>query len=41
MLTLAGTGAFKIIENQNGVATVSVARRVVVQGPSQSPLIEP
>jgi ATP-dependent protease ClpP protease subunit len=41
ILTLAGTGAFKIIENQNGVATVSVAQQVVLQGPAHSPLLEP
>ena len=38
ILTLAGTGAFKIIENQDGVASMSVAQQVVVQGPMQSPL---
>jgi len=37
VLTLAGTGAFKIIENQEGVASVSVAQQVVVQGPMQGP----
>jgi ATP-dependent protease ClpP protease subunit len=41
MLTLAGTGAFKIIENQNGVAMISVAQQVVLQAPTQSPLLEP
>lgn len=38
ILTLAGTGAFKIIENHDGVASVSVAQQVIVQGPAQSPL---
>ncbi len=38
MLTLAGTGAFKIIENHKGVASVSVAQQVLVQGPSQLPV---
>jgi ATP-dependent protease ClpP protease subunit len=38
MLTLAGTGAFKIIENHNGVASVSVAQQVLMQGPAQMPL---
>jgi hypothetical protein len=38
ILTLAGTGAFKIIENHEGVASVSVAQQVIVQGPSQIPL---
>jgi ClpP class serine protease len=38
ILTLAGTGAFKIIENQDGVASVSVAQQMLVQGPSQLPL---
>lgn len=38
ILTLAGTGAFKIIENHDGVASVSVAQQVVVQGPTQVPL---
>jgi hypothetical protein len=38
ILTLAGTGAFKIIENHNGVATVSVAQQVIIQQPTQSPL---
>jgi hypothetical protein len=37
ILTLAGTGAFKIIENHDGVAFVSVAQQVIVQGPAQSP----
>jgi hypothetical protein len=41
MLTLAGTGAFKIIENQNGVATVSVAQQVIIQQPTQSSPLEP
>lgn len=35
ILTLAGSVAFKIIENQDGVASLSVAQQVVVQGPSQ------
>ena len=35
ILTLAGTNAFKIIENHLGVATVSVMQHVVVQSPSQ------
>lgn len=38
ILTLAGTGAFKIIENHEGVASLSVAQQVIVQGPSQVPL---
>lgn len=38
MLTLAGTGAFKIIENHKGVASVSVAQQVLMQGPAQMPL---
>jgi ClpP class serine protease len=38
ILTLAGTGAFKIIENHEGVASVSVAQQVIVQGPAQSPI---
>jgi hypothetical protein len=38
ILTLAGTAAFKIIENQNGVASLSVAQQVLIQGPSQIPL---
>lgn len=38
ILTLAGTGAFKIIENHRGVASLSVAQQVLVQGPSQIPL---
>lgn len=38
ILTLAGTGAFKIIENDEGVASLSVAQRVLVQGPTQVPL---
>jgi hypothetical protein len=38
ILTPAGTGAFKIIENQEGVASLSVAQQVIVQGPSQVPL---
>lgn len=38
ILTLAGTGAFKIIENQEGVAALSMAQQVIVQGPSQTPL---
>jgi ClpP class serine protease len=38
ILTLAGTGAFKIIENHEGVASLSVAQQVIVQGPSQAPL---
>ena len=38
ILTLAGTGAFKIIENHDGVAALSVAQQVIVQGPSQAPL---
>ncbi len=38
ILTLAGTGAFKIIENHEAVASVSVAQQVIVQGPAQSPL---
>lgn len=37
ILTLAGTGAFKIIENHNGVASLSVAQQVMVQGPMQAP----
>jgi hypothetical protein len=35
ILTLAGTNAFKIIENHLGVATVSIMQHVVVQAPSQ------
>jgi len=38
ILTLAGTGAFKIIENHKGVASLSVAQQVIVQGPTQVPL---
>jgi hypothetical protein len=38
ILTLAGTGAFKIIENHQGVASLSVAQQVIVQGPAQVPL---
>ena len=38
ILTLAGTGAFKIIENHEGVASISVAQQVIVQGPAQAPL---
>lgn len=38
ILTLAGTGACKIIENHEGVASLSVAQQVIVQGPSQVPL---
>jgi hypothetical protein len=38
ILTLAGTGAFKIIENHEGVASIAVAQQVVVQGPAQTPL---
>ena len=38
ILTLAGTGAFKIIENHEGVASLSVAQQVLVQGPSQTPV---
>jgi hypothetical protein len=38
ILTLAGTGAFKIIENHEGVAALSVAQQVLVQGPVQTPL---
>jgi len=38
ILTLAGTGAFKIIENHEAVASLSVAQQVLVQGPSQVPL---
>ncbi len=36
MLTLAGTGAFKIIENHGGVATINVIQQVLVQNPSQT-----
>lgn len=35
ILTLAGTAAFKLIENHEGVASVSVAQQVIVQGPAQ------
>lgn len=35
--TLAGTGAFKMIENHMGVASMSIAQHVVVQGPMQTP----
>jgi ATP-dependent protease ClpP protease subunit len=38
ILTLAGTGAFKMIENHEGVAAMSVAQQVLLQGPSQTPL---
>jgi ATP-dependent protease ClpP protease subunit len=38
ILTLASTGAFKIIENHKGVAFLSVAQQVLVQGPVQTPL---
>jgi ATP-dependent protease ClpP protease subunit len=34
--TLTATGAFKIIENHRGVASMSVLQHVVVQGPVQS-----
>ena len=37
ILTLAGTGAFKIIENHEGVASLSVAQQVLVKGPMQAP----
>jgi len=36
-LTLAGTVAFKMIENHEGVASVSVAQQVVVQNPTRCP----
>jgi ClpP class serine protease len=39
ILTLAGTGAFKIIENQNGVAALSMVQQVIAQGPSHGPLV--
>ena len=39
ILTLAGTRAFKIIENQNGVATLSMVQQVIAQGPSHGPLV--
>lgn len=32
MLTFAATGAFKIIENQNGAAFIKVAQRVLISG---------
>lgn len=38
ILTVAGTEAFKIIENHEGVASFSVAQQVIVQGSSQVPL---
>jgi hypothetical protein len=38
ILTLAGTGALKIIENHEGVASLSVAQHVILEGPSQVPL---
>jgi ClpP class serine protease len=35
VLTLAGTGAFKIIENHDGVASISVAQQVIIPTPAQ------
>jgi hypothetical protein len=35
--TLAATGAYKIIENQNGVAYIQVAQTVIMQGPAGQP----
>jgi hypothetical protein len=32
--TLSATGAFKIIENHNGVAFIQVAQPVMIQGPA-------
>jgi ATP-dependent protease ClpP protease subunit len=40
ILTLAGTSAFKIVENHKGVATISVVQHVLIQGPSQGPTDE-
>lgn len=37
ILTLSGTAAFKIIENHDGIAFISVAQQVIVQGPAHSP----
>ena len=37
ILTLSSTGAFKIIENQDGIASISSAQQVIIQGPAQTP----
>ena len=36
--TLSATPAYKIIENHNGVAFIQIAQRVIVQGPTGTPL---
>jgi membrane-bound ClpP family serine protease len=36
--TLSSTAAYKIIENQEGVAFIQIAQRVIVQGPASSPM---